>query len=145
MTSRITPEAQRSIANEISAAGGREVCFVATLDPDGVAVEARAVPRGTADMVLALPGVARAGQIVLHNHPSGVLDPSPPAPLVAARLQVGGVGFGLLSSAADAPYVVVEVTPAAPEVRLDPLDGVEALGEHGPIAPILGAYEDRPS
>lgn len=145
MTPRITPDVRSYLADEITSAGGREVCFVATLDADGMVIGARAVARGTADMVLALPGVARAGQMVLHNHPSGVLEPSPPDLHVAARLHDGGVGFGILNNAADELYVVVEVTPAAPEVRLDPLDVVETLGEHGPIAPVLGAYEDRPS
>ena len=145
MPSRITPVIQSYLASEISAAGGREVCFVATLDSTGIVIEARAVARGTADMVLALPGIARAGQMVLHNHPSGVLEPSPPDLHVAARLHDGGVGFGILNNNADELYVVVEVAPATPETRLDPLDVVETLGERGPIAPILGAFEDRPS
>ncbi|HKP29650.1 MAG TPA: helicase C-terminal domain-containing protein [Gemmatimonadales bacterium] len=145
MTSRLSPPVRDYLSAEISAAGGREVCFVATLDINGVVIEARAVARGTADMVLALPGIARAGQMVLHNHPSGLLEPSPPDLHVAARLHDGGVGFGILNNSADALYVVVEVAPAAPETRLDPLDVVETLGERGPIAPILGAFEDRPS
>ena len=145
MPARITPAVRDYLSSEISAAGGREVCFVASLDSNGVVIEARAVARGTADMVLALPGVARTGQMVLHNHPSGVLEPSPPDLHVAARLHDGGVGFGILNNTADDLYVVVEVTPAAPQVRLDPLDVVSTLGERGPIAPVLGAYEDRPS
>ena len=36
---------------------------------------ARPVARGTVEMVLALPGAARRGEMLLHNHPSG--DPSP--------------------------------------------------------------------
>jgi ATP-dependent DNA helicase DinG len=111
MPSRITPVIQSYLASEISAAGGREVCFVATLDSTGIVIEARAVARGTADMVLALPGIARAGQMVLHNHPSGVLEPSPPDLHVAARLHDGGVGFGILNNTADELYVVVEVAP----------------------------------
>ena len=83
--------------------------------------------------------------MVLHNHPSGVLEPSPADLHVAARLHDGGVGFGILEQRRRRLYVVVEVTPAAPETRLDPLDVVATLGERGPIAPVLGAYEDRPS
>src|SRR4026209_2660855 len=120
MTSRLSASVRDFLAAEITAAGGREVCFVASLDSTGVVIEARAVSRGTADMVLALPGIARAGQMVLHNHPSGVLEPSPPDLHVAARLHDGGVGFGILNNTADELYVVVEVAPATPEVRLDP-------------------------
>jgi ATP-dependent DNA helicase DinG len=143
--SRLNPDVRVLIASEIAEAGGREVCFVGTLDAGGIVVAARVVARGTADMVLALPGVARSGEMVLHNHPSGLLEPSPADLHVAARLHDGGVGFGILDNAADELYVVVEVTPATPETRLDPLTVVETLGEHGPIAPLLGAYEDRPS
>ncbi|HEX9892815.1 MAG TPA: helicase C-terminal domain-containing protein [Gemmatimonadales bacterium] len=142
---RISPEVQTELAREIALAGGREVCFVASLDAEGRIVEARAVARGTADMVLALPGVARTGQMVLHNHPSGELEPSQPDLFVAARLHDGGVGFGIISNSADALYVVVEVGRPEPVLRIDPFDVVDTLGERGPIAPLLGAYEDRPS
>src|SRR4030095_15920587 len=142
--SRILPPVRDYLATEISAAAGREVCFVATLDPDGRIVAANAVARGPADMVLALPGVARVGQMVLHNHPSGELEPSPPDLFVAARLHDGGVGFGIISNDGERLYVVVEVARPEPLVRIDPLDVAGQLGEHGPIAPVLGCYEDRP-
>ena len=78
MNSRITTEAAQRIAGEIAAAGGREVCFVATVDADGIVVAVRPVARGTAEEVLALPGVAQRGEMVLHNHPGGLLEPSAP-------------------------------------------------------------------
>ena len=74
--SRLAPEARARLAAEIAGAGGREVSFVAEVDGDGVIVSARPVARGTVAAVLALPGVAARGQMALHNHPSGVLDPS---------------------------------------------------------------------
>jgi ATP-dependent DNA helicase DinG len=143
--SRILPDVRALLAREIAAAGGREVCFVASLNDAGELCDARVVARGTGDMVLALPGVARAGQMVLHNHPSGELEPSAPDLFVAARLHDGGIGFGIISNTADELYVVVEVAREAPPARIDPFDVVDLLGEHGPIAPILGQFEDRPS
>jgi len=59
---------------EIAAARGREVSFVASLDanrPDRRRAGRRA---RTVDAVLALPGIAVRGELLLHNHPSGVLD-----------------------------------------------------------------------
>ena len=76
MSERIAPGIRAYLASEISAAGGREVCFVAQMDRDGVVTGARVCARGTADMVLALPGGPSRGEVVLHNHPSGVLEPS---------------------------------------------------------------------
>ena len=76
---RLAPGVRAHLAGEIAAAGGREVSFVAEVDRDGVLTAARAVARGTVDLVLALPGAARRGEMLLHNHPSGRLDPSGPA------------------------------------------------------------------
>jgi ATP-dependent DNA helicase DinG len=133
------------LATEIAAAGGREVSFVAQVDRDGVVTGARAVARGTVDMVLALPGIARRGEMLLHNHPSGRLDPSVADLNVAARLHDGGVGFGIIDNGATALYVVVEVPRDRPVLRIDPFDVVDTLGEGGPVAGVLGQYEDRRS
>ena len=62
-------------------------------------------PAGTVDMVLALPGVARRGEMLLHNHPSGRLEPSVADLNVAAQLHDGGVGFGIVDNEATKLYV----------------------------------------
>ncbi|MBA3521833.1 MAG: helicase [Gemmatimonadales bacterium] len=142
---RIAPGVRASLAGEISAAGGREVSFVAQVDRDGVITGARAVSRGTVEMVLALPGVAVRGEMLLHNHPSGRLDPSGADLNVAARLHDGGVGFGIIDNGATELYVVVEVPRDRAITRIDPFEVVDTLGEHGPVAAQLGQYEDRRS
>lgn len=143
--SRIAPDVQVYLKAQIAQAGGREVSFVATVDDRGCLVAARAVARGMVDRVLALPGVAEKGEMMLHNHPSGVLEPSIPDLNVAARLHDGGVGFGIINNDGDELYVVVEVPKSKPAARIDPLGVVDSLGEAGPIAKALGQYEDRPS
>ena len=143
--SRIAAEVRLLLAAEIRAAGGREVSFVADVDAIGIVTGARAVARGTVHMVLALPGVAQRGQMLLHNHPTGHLEPSEADLSVAARLHDGGVGFGILDNTAERLYVVVEVPRERSAERLDPYAVVETLGEHGPVARVLGQYEDRPS
>ncbi|HXE58550.1 MAG TPA: helicase C-terminal domain-containing protein [Gemmatimonadales bacterium] len=142
---RIAPLARRQLAEEIAAAGGREVSFVAQVDAQGTITGVRAVARGTVDMVLALPGVAERGEMFLHNHPSGVLEPSAADLRVAARLHDGGIGFGIVNNDATELYVVVEVPRRRPPARLDALETAALLGEHGPVARHLGHYEDRPS
>jgi ATP-dependent DNA helicase DinG len=140
---RIAPGVRAYLAGEIAEAAGREVSFVAQVDRDGVVTAARAVARGTVDMVLALPAVAQRGEMLLHNHPSGRLEPSAPDLNVAARLHDGGVGFAIIDNTARALYVVVEVPHERPVVRIDPFDVVDTLGEGGPVAAELGQYEDR--
>jgi ATP-dependent DNA helicase DinG len=145
LSERIAPGIRAYLASEISAAGGRECSFLAELDRDGVITAARVVARGTVDTVLALPGGAERGQMLLHNHPSGRLDPSTADLNVAAHLHDAGVGFGILNNDATELYIVVEVPRDQPVVRIDPYDVVEALGERGPIAGQLSLYEDRRS
>ncbi len=142
---RLHPEASESIREEIAAAGGREVSFVAEVDADGVIVAARAVSRGTVEAVLALPGVANRGEMLLHNHPSGELEPSQADLSVAARLHDAGIGFAIVDNDATAAYVVVEV-PKAPVLQMLDAPGVaDLLGASGPVARVLRQFEDRPS
>ncbi len=142
---RLASAVQALLRAEIAAAGGREVSFVGTVGADGVIRAARVAARGTVDTVLALPGVAERGEMLLHNHPSGVLDPSGADLHVAARAHDAGVGFGIVDNDASRLYIVVEVPRARAAERLDPI-AVAALLDHGsPVARVLGVFEDRPS
>ncbi len=141
---RLAPAVLALLREEIAAAHGREVSFVARLDGNGRIVEARVAARGTVDSVLALPGIAARGELLVHNHPSGVLEPSGADLTVAARLHDGGVGFGIVDNAVTELYVVVEVPRARAAVRLDAVDVAGLLSERGPVARLLGAFEDRP-
>jgi ATP-dependent DNA helicase DinG len=145
VSERIAPGVRAQLAEEIAAAGGREVSFVAQVDRDGVVTSVRAVARGTVGMVLALPGVAARGEMLLHNHPSGNLTPSGADLDVAARLHDGGVGFGIIDNGATELYVVVEVPRDRQVVPIDPFEVIATLGEGGAIAGHLGQYEDRRS
>jgi ATP-dependent DNA helicase DinG len=140
---RLSPAVRATLAREIAAAGGREVYFVGTVDEAGVVTAVRAVARGTSDEVLALPGVADRGEMVLHNHPSGWLEPSPADLSIAARLHDGGVGFGIIDSAGAELFVVVEVPRRKQLIRIDPFAVLETLGRGGPIAGRMGGFEDR--
>jgi ATP-dependent DNA helicase DinG len=133
------------IRREIAAAAGNEVSFVATVDAEGVVVAARAVARGTIDAVLALPGVAQRGEMLLHNHPTGHLEPSQADLSIAVRAHDDGIGFGIVDNAATRLYVVVEVPRGSQRTPIDPFEVVALLGAAGPIAHELGGYEDRQS
>ncbi len=135
----------------ITLAGGNEVCFVCTLDEQHMISHARVVARGDVRSVLALPGVAARGEMLVHNHPSGLLVPSQADMEVAARFHDSGVGFAIVDNEAKRLYVVVEVPKVAElvDVSLDDVDVV--LGPHGAVAQAMRAmtgsrsYEDRPS
>ncbi|HWP70889.1 MAG TPA: JAB domain-containing protein, partial [Gemmatimonadaceae bacterium] len=115
----LSPAAAAAVRAAIRLAGGREVCFNCTLDADGNVATARVVARGDATSVLAMPGFAKAGELLLHNHPSGNLDPSEPDLQVAARMHDLGVGFAITDNDASRVYVVVEVPTPVVIVPLD--------------------------
>jgi ATP-dependent DNA helicase DinG len=143
---RLTAAARALLQDEIAAAHGREVSFVVRADPNGSLADARVVARGTIDTVLALPGVAQRGEMLIHNHPSGFLEPSGADLHVAARLHDDGVGFGIVNNDVSTLYIVVEMPRARTLQRLDALDIANLLTESGPVARVLGttSFEDRP-
>ena len=93
----------------IALAGGNEVCFACQVGAGRRDHRRAPVARGDVSSVLALPGVAQRGEMLVHNHPSGVLEPSGPDLEIAARVHDDGIGFGIIDNAASALYVVVEV------------------------------------
>ena len=143
--SRLAAAAATAMRAAIRLAGGREICFVCSLDEEGVVKTARVVARGDVQSVLALPGFARRGEMLLHNHPSGVLEPSGADYDVAARLHDDGIGFGIIDNDATAVYVVVEVPRADEQTSIDPQRVAADLGPGGPVAREHGRYEDRES
>ncbi len=143
--SRLSKAAAAAMRAAIRLAGGREVCFAGTLDGEGVVQAARVVARGDARSVLALSGFAQPGEMLLHNHPSGWLEPSPADMEVAARVYEQGVGFAIVDNDVTDVYVVVETPPAVEHTQLDPDAVAAALGPDGPVSARLERYEARAS
>ena len=136
--------AAEHIRAEVQKAGGREVCFLARISQAREVVEPRAVARGNQAAVLAVACGAEEGGLMIHNHPSGDLEPSVADLGVAARLYEEGLGSAITDNQAQSLYVIVD--PPAPRV-VEPLDAgiLEALiGPEGPLAQSHPQYEDRP-
>ena len=140
----LSAESAERLKAEIERAGGREVCFLARVDEDRVVREPRAVARGSFEAVLVAARDADEGDVMLHNHPSGVLEPSDADFRVAAQLYEQGLGTAIIDNDAQRLYVVVE--PPQPRVRvplrIEELDALLAPG--GALAERFDGYEDRP-
>ncbi len=141
---RVSQAAASAMRAAIRLAGGREVCFVGTMDSDGVVKAVRTVARGDSRSVLALPGFAAAGEMLLHNHPSGWLEPSSADLDVAGRIYEQGVGFGIVDNDVTDLYVVVEAPPLVEVTMLDTEAVAAVLGPDGAISAQLPHYEARP-
>ena len=140
---RIAPGAAQAMRTTIRLAGGREVCFACTLDDDGRIVRARAVARGTFEAVLALPGVCDRGEMLVHNHPSGWLEPSNADLAIAARLHDDGIGAGIVDNDVTDLYVITEVPRQKVAVRLDEAALAADFGTGGRLARGFAHYEPR--
>ena len=140
----LTSETAAKLRREIAKAKGNEVCFVGSLDDAGFVVDARVVARGHRAAVLAAAKDAEAGQILIHNHPSGQLDPSNADLEVASRLYEAGLGFAIVDNDATELYVVLQPPRSRELVPLD-LDAIaNTLAPGGPVSFAHPAYEDRP-
>jgi ATP-dependent DNA helicase DinG len=141
---RFTPAARAALRDAIADAGGNEVTFLATLDERSRVAEVRVLARGNRQAVPALLQLPRAGEILIHNHPSGALVPSDADLRVAAALGNNGVGFYIVDNAASAVYAVVETHRSDVPVPLDRSGTALLLAPGGGIASHLEGYEYRP-
>ncbi len=140
----IDPECRATIRREIASVDGAEVYFIARLDPDQCIVEVEAHAYGNQSAVPALMQYARPGDVVIHNHPSGHLQPSDADVTVSSELGGRGIGSYIVNN--DCSAIRIVVRPFKPR-RLEPIDaGVLAdwLRPGGRIADSMEGYEERP-
>ena len=140
---RFAEEAQRAMAQAIRDAGGNEIFAVGTV-ANGEVCEIRVLARGGRSAVPALVKIPKSGEVVIHNHPSGLLQPSDADLEIASTLGNDGVGFYIVDSQVTQVYVVVEAHEAEPEERVATEATHAILGPKGLLASKLDGYEDRP-
>ena len=140
----LSSTSQATIRAEIEKAGGREVCFLAEVDDVRVIQEPRAVARGNFGAVLVAARDAAMGGVMLHNHPSGALEPSDADMRIAGQLYDQGVGTVIVDNAAKHLYVVVEPPEPKERVALNPDELSDILAPGGSLSEFYEAFEDRP-
>ncbi len=136
--------AAETCAAEIRRHGGVEVFFVGRTGEGGRIVSVSAEAFGSAETVPAPFNRAKPGDVILHNHPSGFLEPSEADLSIAARAGMLGVGFYIIDNRASRCRVVVR--PSAPVDRKEVGEGEieEIFRPGGRLSRALGpAYESR--
>jgi len=141
---RISEGARDLIVSQIDASGGNEVFFVGHLDGEGLVTEVRALARGNDESVPAPVAEAQAGDVVIHNHPAGILVPSGADIEVASYLGGQSVGFYIIDNDCRRVYAVVEPRQTRePPERLDPAMVSNFFGLDGPLSAAHPNYEER--
>jgi ATP-dependent DNA helicase DinG len=128
----------------IQDAGGNEVFFLGKNDGKGVVESVQVVARGNKALVPAIVNIAHTGDVVIHNHPSGVLQPSNPDAAIASQLGNEGIGFFIINNTVTDIYVVVEPQKPKEVVLLSEARLKKLLSAEGPLASKLENFESRP-
>ena len=143
MNDTINPQTCAAMAHEITAADGREVFFRAQTDSNLLVCGAEVLARGNQHAVPAILQTCRYGDVVIHNHPSGDLEPSSADLEIASQLGALGVAFYIVDNSVDNVYRVVEPFAPRPTAFLDPEESVRYLEPNGIIADKLPGFEVR--
>ncbi|RME28100.1 MAG: helicase, partial [Deltaproteobacteria bacterium] len=139
---RFTPRAADRLRAAIADAGGVEVFAIGELDAEGRVVDIEVHCRGNDTAVPALLRKPRSGQVVIHNHPSGVLQASAADLHLAGVYGDDGVGMVITDNAVRRALWVVE--PQAPRRRVE-VDDAEVRAFFDERLPaVVPGWEPRP-
>lgn len=139
------PEQIRQLMRHaIAEADGNEVFFLGHTDPEQRVIEIEVLARGNQGAVPAILQNCRFGDVVIHNHPSGELQPSPADLEIASRLGAMGVGFHIVDNQVERLYKVVESFRPRQLAAVSHGRVAEILGPEGIIEQALPGYENRP-
>lgn len=106
--SRFTQEAAELLRNEIIRSGGIEVFAIGVLNDDGFVSSLSIHCRGNKHSVPALLTRPKAGEVVIHNHPSGLLVASQADMYLANLYGEDGVGVVIVNNDVTRALWVVE-------------------------------------
>lgn len=107
MNKHFTDDALLLMRHEISRAKSNEVFFIGHCNVDGIVCEAEAIARGSKVAVPAIISRAGCGDVVIHNHPTGNLEPSAADMDIASVCGNQGIGFAIVDNACTRCYQVV--------------------------------------
>jgi ATP-dependent DNA helicase DinG len=142
---RIGPGALEALREAIREAGGQEVFCLGRVDDLNSVQELSVAARGNEAAVPALTSEAEGWDVVVHNHPSGILRPSTADLAVASRLGNEGVGFYIVDNDVEHLYAVVEPVRRRELRKLDGEALASLLKPGGPLEKTMEGYEARES
>ncbi|MBL8968615.1 MAG: hypothetical protein JNG85_16540, partial [Spirochaetaceae bacterium] len=142
---RFTERAAATLRAAIEEADGNEVFAAGRLDEEGKIGEIMIAARGHESAVLALAPYIERGDVVIHNHPSGLLRPSDADLEVASEAGSKGVGSYLVDNAVGSVYVIAEPARRRAISFLDENEISGVLEAGGKLSGLIPSFEPRPS
>ena len=142
---RIADHVREIMRMDVEEANGFEVLWSGNLDDEGKIISVFAASRGNEGATPAIKAHMQEGNVVIHNHPSGILRPSEADLYQASQLGNEGIGFYIVNNDISDLYVVVEPVPTAVEIPLNENFVESVLSPEGPLSLEFNQYEERPS
>lgn len=141
---RFSDNARQEMRARIEEAGGNEVFFAGQINEEGVVVSVSVGSRGSIDSVPINFSQKRTCSVLIHNHPSGVLQPSEADLLAASDCSENAQGFYIVNNQVSEVYVVMEPVLPRKIKKLKAEDVAFFLSKEGPLAKKSPDYEERP-
>ena len=141
---RIARSAAERMRREIEETGGREVFFAGSLNARGLVEDVRVCARGNDAAVPAFFEMLDLRDVVIHNHPSGGIEPSDADLDVASICGHNGHGVYIVDNEVTRVYVVVEPFLEKDRHKLDPAQMAKVFRPNSRMARLLPQFEIRP-
>jgi ATP-dependent DNA helicase DinG len=133
------------IRNLIHETGGNEVGIIVRNNDNESETLVKLLSRGNRWSTPALIESCLRGDIFIHNHPSGILEPSDADVEISSVLASRGVASGILDNEAIRVYFLVEPGAFPEDVPVPMEEVINFFARDGKLAGIFQDYEDRPS
>ncbi len=138
-----TPAAAGTLRDAIAEADGREVFCVGNCDTGGLVRSVTIAARGNDREVPVLAPYVDGADLLIHNHPSGLLQPSEADLAVAGWVGDQGKGFCIVDNAVSRIYVVAEPAPRRERRPLDTRALAATLRAGGALHRLHPGFEQR--
>lgn len=142
---RFTDEVRLRMTEAIAEASGNEVFFGGTIDSQGKIVSVIVAARGNQDSVPIQLEVTYESHVLIHNHPSGILQPSNADISIATEAAQRCQGFYIINNDVSDCYVVVEPIKPKSKQKLNLNDVASYISTGGPLDTGDNYFEERPA
>lgn len=140
---KISSDLLNMIKESIDDANGNEVLFLGKVNSSLIVTSIEIGARGDENSVPAIFPHMIKGDVVIHNHPSGNLNPSQADLNVASMLGQDGIGFYIIDNSAKYIYPVVEPIQVKELEQISNLTDI--LKPNGALSKVYKDYEYRES
>ncbi|RKX95733.1 MAG: hypothetical protein DRP84_03230 [Spirochaetes bacterium] len=138
-----TDEVLKNIYNEIKTSYNNEVLFFSWLNEEGKINRVEVIARGNEECVSFPIQRSYLPDVVIHNHPNGVLRPSEADMSIASFIAQHGVGFIIVNNELTDMYVAVEPVQKKVYHPISNEECISYLSSGSGIEKIIESFEER--